>query len=126
MRNFQEKNKFKNFMRSKSVLVLLTLVVLIFSWKVVGLAGKLEDTYKNKKIEEQKISDLEDRKAKLTSDINKLGTDKGKEEVIRNNFGMVKDGEGEIVIVDDKNQTQVAPEPQKGFFSWLKNLFNSR
>ena len=124
MQNFQEKNKFKNFMRSKPVLFLLTIVVILFIWNIVSLFGKLQETYKNKKIEQQKISDLENRKVKLSSDIDKLGTDKGKEEMIRENFGMVKEGEGVIVVVDDKNQQDISNQKEnKGFFSFFKNLF---
>jgi cell division protein FtsB len=122
MRNFQQKRGFKYYMQSRPVLILLAIIVILFAWKILGLVNKLQETYKDKKIEEQKISDLEQRKAQLSGDINKLNTDKGKEEVIRNNFGMVKEGEQEIVIVDDKNQT-ASPQPQGGFFAWLKNLF---
>lgn len=124
MRNFQKKRGFQYYLRSKPVLVFLALILIIFAWNVYGLVGKFEDTYKNKKEEEQKISDLEARKAKLTSDISKLGTDEGKEEIIRNNYGLVKEGEQEIVIVDDKSQVATPPlSESKGFLSWLKNLF---
>ena len=124
MRNFQEKNKFKNFMQSKPILVILAFLVILFAWKIIGLTGKLQETYKNKKIEQQKISDLEARKEKLTGDIKKLSTDEGKEEVIRENFGMVKDGEQVVVIVDDKNATE--PEKKEdsgGIINFFKNLF---
>jgi hypothetical protein len=37
---------------------------------------------------------------------------------------LVKEGEGVVVIVDDKNQPEVLPEKEnKGFFSFLKNIF---
>jgi len=124
MKNFQQKRGLKYYMQSKPVLVLLALVVILFAWKVIGLSGKLEETYKDKKIEEQKISDLENQKTKLTNNINKLDTDEGKEEVIRNNYGLVKPGENVIVIVDDKNNSLTPAQPeQKGFFTWFKNLF---
>jgi cell division protein FtsB len=124
MRNFQEKNKFKIFMQSKPVLVILAIIVILFAWKIIGLTGKLQDTYKNKKIEQQKISDLEARKAKLTSDIDKLGTDEGKEEAIRDNFGMVKDGENVVVIVDDKKTEDVPKKEESGgIINFFKNLF---
>ena len=124
MRNFQEKNKFKKFMQSKPALAILTIVVLLFAWKIIGLTGKLQETYKNKNIEQQKITDLEARKAKLTSDIEKLGTDEGKEEVIRENFGMVKDGENVVVIVDDKNAPEGELKPKTGgIINFFKNLF---
>src|ERR1035437_9249430 len=124
MRNFQQKKGLKYYMRSKPVLILLAIIVVLFAWKVIGLTIKLQETYKNKNIEQTKISDLESRKEKLTSDINKLNTDKGKEEIIRENFGLVKEGENVIVIVDDKNQTATPPQLQNSFFSWFKNLFH--
>ena len=53
MRNFQEKNKFKKFMQSKPVLVILALLVFLFAWNIVNLSIKLKETYKNKNIEQQ-------------------------------------------------------------------------
>ncbi len=123
MRNFQEKKGWKYYLHSKLVLTLLFILLLLFAWNVFGLIGKLEDTYKNRKSEEAKITDLEKRKAQLSSDIEKLNTDKGKEEVIRQNFGLAKEGEQLIVIVDDKNKTASVPQPENGFLSWLKNIF---
>ena len=124
MRNFQEKNKWKDFMQSKPILVILAFLVILFAWKIIGLTGKLQETYKNKKIEQQKISDLEARKAKLSEDIKKLGTYEGKEEVIRENFGMVKEGENVVVIVDDKNATEPGKKEESGWIiNFFKNLF---
>lgn len=124
MSKFQEKNKFKIFMQSKPVLVMLTVIVFLFAWKVISMSFKLEETYKNKKIEQQKIIDLEKRKEKLSSDIEKLNTDEGKEELIRENFGFVKEGEGVVVVVEDKEQNEIpVVKENKGFFSFLKNIF---
>jgi len=124
MRNFQEKNKFKRFMRSKPVLVILFFIVIAFTLNVINLTSKLRDTYKNKKIEQEKIYDLEKRKLKLSSDIDRLGTEAGKEEAIRENFGMIKEGEDVIIIIEDKNKNEEPPvEPKKGFFYSLKNIF---
>ncbi|MEI8270399.1 MAG: septum formation initiator family protein [bacterium] len=125
MRNFQEKNKFKKFLQSKPVLVILTIMVFLFAWNIVNLTIKLQETYKNKNIEQQKIFELENRKIKLSTDIEKLGTDNGKEEVIRENFGMVKEGEQVVVIVDDKSINE--PEKKEksgGIINFFKSLFN--
>lgn len=124
MRNFQEKKGLKYYMQSKPVLVLLTIIVIAFAWNITSLAGKLQETYKNKKIEQEKISDLKSRKEKLSYDINRLSTEEGKEEIIRENFGMVKEGEQVIVIIEDKNQTEI-PKENKGIFYFLKNLFSN-
>lgn len=81
------------------------------------------ETGKNKKIVEDKIIALQQQKEKLSSDISNLQTDQGKEKIFRENFGLAKNGEDMIVIVEDKNPP-VAPQPAaSGFFSFLKNLF---
>ena len=109
-------------MQSKAVLALLGVFILLFAWSVFGFWNKMQDTEKNKKIAEDKVASLEQQKEKLTSDINSLKTDQGKEKVFRENYGLAKEGEDEIVVVDDKNQT-APPQSSGGFWGFLKNLF---
>ena len=124
MRNFQDKKRWRGALLSKPVLVLLGIMVLIFAWSVIGLLDKMGETIKNKKIAEEKVAELQKNKEKLSLDISKLETDEGKEDSIREKFGWVKEGEGIIVVMDDKTsqQANTATQPS-GFFSWLKNLF---
>ena len=111
-------------MQSKPVLFLLAILVLFFIWNMIGLFDKMQDTIKNRKIVEDKINELQKDKEKLSSDIASLNTDKGIEESIRDKFGLAKEGEGMIVVVEDKNSLEVKKnEEDKGFFSFLKNLF---
>ncbi|MFA6274399.1 MAG: septum formation initiator family protein [Candidatus Paceibacterota bacterium] len=124
MRNFQKKNKLKNILQSKPVLIFLVILVFVFAWSAIGLISKAKETAKNKKIAETKIEELLKQKEKLTSDIEKLNTEKGVEESIREKFGWAKEGENLIVVVDDKNEVKnLEEENQKGFFNFLKNLF---
>lgn len=124
MRNFQDKNKWRRFRESKPILVGLGVILLVFAWSVLGLMGKMQETLKNKNSAEEKISELEVKRKKLSNNINKLETDEGKEESIREKFGWVKEGEGVIVIVDEKATANVNDADQSsGFFSWIKNLF---
>ena len=124
MRNYQQKRIWRDVMQSKPVLILLGIGILIFAWSVLGFWNKMQDTEKNKKIVEDKITALEQQKEKLTSDINSLNTDQGKEKVFRENFGLAKEGENEIVIVDDQNTPpSAASETSSGFFGFFKNLF---
>jgi cell division protein FtsB len=124
MRNFQRKQIWRDVIESKPVLISLGIGILIFAWSVFGLWNKMEDTAKNKKIAENQITSLEQQKEKLTSDINSLNTDEGKEKVFRENFGLAKEGENEIVILDNTNLPAVpAPASSSGFFGFLKGLF---
>lgn len=124
MRNFQQKKKWRAILESRPMLALLLLVVLIFAWNVFGLWQKMEDTERNKKIAEDKIISLRQEKEKLTADIAKLNTPEGMEASIREKFGLVKDGEGLIVVVDDQNPpVEEKKYEDNKFFSFLKNLF---
>ena len=123
MRNFQQKRGLRNIIYSRPVLVFLGILVIFFAWGVVGFMGKMEITRENRKIAENTIAELEDKKEKLSSDISKLKTEDGVEESIRDKFGLVKEGENMIVVVEDKNLPVVEDVPSKGFFTFLKNWF---
>lgn len=123
MRNFQEKGS-KKFWQSWPVLAILSALLLVFTWNVFVFGGKMQDTRDNRKNAENKLSQLQEQKEKLSNDIAKLNTEDGIEENIREKFGLVKEGEGMIVIVENEVVEEV-PEPSKisSFFSFFKKLF---
>jgi len=126
MRSFQQKRGFRNILQSKPVLALLGILVLVFASGVIGFMGKMQVTIENRKIAENKLAELEKEKIKLSSDIAKLKTDSGVEESIRSKFGLAKEGESEIIIVEDKTTPEPVKEDSGGFFSSLmfwKNWF---
>ena len=106
-------------MHSKPILAFLGIIVLIFASGVIGFMGKMIMTIENRKVAENKIAQLEKEKERLSSEVSKLKTQDGIEESIREKFGLVKEGEGMIMIVDDKNQGKKADSPKEGFLSSL-------
>jgi cell division protein FtsB len=126
MRNFQKRQRhseWKNILESRIVLIFLGALLLLFIWGIVGFMNKMKITIQNRKIAEVKMVELEKQKEKLTSDINRLNTSSGVEASIREKFGLVKDGEGEIVIVEDKTQPVVPVQSSGGFWNWVKSFF---
>lgn len=123
MRNFQQKRKLGNILHSKPVLVFLGALMIFFTWVIINFLGKMKETSHNRTIAENKLIELEQKKEQLTVGIEKLKTDEGKEESVREKFGLAKEGEGLIIIVDDKNQPEVKEAGEGGFFSFIKNLF---
>ena len=123
MRNFQQKRGWRSLVESKPVLILLGIFILFFAWNILGFYRKMQETEKNKNIVEDKITELTAQKQQLLSDTNSLNTDEGKEKLFRDNFRLAKDGEEEIVIVDDKTPPVAPPKPSSGFFSFFNNLF---
>ncbi|OGI70994.1 hypothetical protein A3B84_02345 [Candidatus Nomurabacteria bacterium RIFCSPHIGHO2_02_FULL_35_13] len=125
MGNFQKSGRLRRIMQSNIFLIFLGIIILSFSFSMFSFMGKTEETIRNKKIIEDKITELEKSKEKLNSDIVKLKTEEGIEENIRDKFGLAKEGENMILITDDKKQTETQKEPDSGLFwsiikSWLK------
>ena len=123
MRNFQEKPKWRKFMESRVMLFFLGFFVLFFGWNVIVFVGKMRETSKNRQLAEEKVAELRETKAKLSADISKLNTEGGVEESIRDKFGLVKEGEDLIVVVEEKEAAPVAPVEKKGFFASIAGWF---
>jgi len=113
-------------MQSKPVLVLLSILLLFFAYGVIGFMGKMQATVDNKKIAENKLAELQAQQKELSFETAKLKTTSGIEASIREKYPVAKDGEGVIVIVDDKNPPEAPKQESGGFFSFLffwKNWF---
>ncbi len=124
MRNFQKKGKWSQIIQSKFFLIFLGMIIFIFIFSMFSLVSKMEETIQNKKIIANKIKELEKTRKNLNSEIDKLKTSEGVEESIREKFGLAKNGENMIMVVDDKNKTKSEENTtSNGFFSFLKNWF---
>lgn len=122
MRNFQKRG-WKNIFESKPVLGVLFLLVLVFAWGVLGFLGKMYDTRENRKISENRLRELTAEKDRLSNEIASLKTDKGVEESIRDKFGLGKDGEELIIVVDDETKTEPVVQEESWFTSFWHKLF---
>ena len=106
MRSFQKKGRLKHIMQSKPFLVFLGILTLFFLFSMFDFMNKMEETVKNRKMVEGKIEELEKSKENLNSDIGKLKTEEGIEENIRDKFGLAREGENMILVVDDKDTAE--------------------
>ncbi len=123
MRNFQQQRGWRNIIESWPVLILLCILLLVFAFGVVGFMGKMSATVENRKIAENKLAQLEQEKINLSSAISSLKTDRGVEENIRDKFGLGKEGESLVVVVDDKNKVELPPPPKGWFASFWDKIF---
>lgn len=124
MKNYQGKKQNKNFFKSKFVLIFLLIILIIFISNVIKLAIKAIDTKEKKELAYNRIIELKKQKEKLEYDLQKLNTEKGIEENIREKFGLGKEGEGMIVLVEEENLSELNINKNKNnFFYFLKNLF---
>ncbi|OGI72984.1 hypothetical protein A2737_02155 [Candidatus Nomurabacteria bacterium RIFCSPHIGHO2_01_FULL_41_71] len=124
MRNFQEKKKLKKILGSPAVLIVFFVFLVFFVWVVIRFLGKLFETSKNREIAESRVVELREAREYFFSQIENLKTEKGIEENLREKFPVVKDGEGLIVVVDEKNSEKTKDEKsQNGFLFFIKNWF---
>lgn len=100
---------------------------------IVGLAGIVGwntwDMYtkwrtSNDALAEARIaySELQEREAFLNQQIGVLETDAGVEAEVRDRFGVAKEGEKVIVILDEEEQNEIVEE-DGGFWSRVKGWF---
>ncbi len=123
MRDFQHKRGWRNIVRSKPFLVLLGAVVALSAWSVKGFMVKMRLAEEKRQVAEIQLRELEDRKAQLSKDIANLETESGVEENIREKFGLAKDGEGLVIVVDDKEVEVVVEEADSWFEALWKKIF---
>ncbi len=123
MKRYQKSKDWRSYLETWPVLAMLSVLVLIIGWGVLGLIGGLRDTIKNKNIARAKVAELAERKERLAYDIENLETDAGKEKIFRENYGLAKEGEEVIIIVDDKSLEKDKNKDKKGVFGAFKNWF---
>lgn len=104
-------------------LILLGLFALIVlsAMGVWGAYQKEKESRLLRKEAEMQLGDLSKRQAQLDADIANLETDRGKEQVLREQYALAARGEGLIVIVDTP---PVAPaHATSSLVDWLKKTF---
>ncbi len=126
MRNFQQKRGWRNIIESWPVIILLCLFLAVFIWGVVGFMGKMSATRENRRVAENKLAELQSERTRLSTEIANLKTERGVEENIREKFGLGKEGEDLIVVVDDQTKPVEVPVEQGWFASFWDKLFSDR
>jgi cell division protein FtsB len=124
MGNFTRKTGKRNVLYSKPVLVLLGVLLLASIWGMIGFVGKIKITNENRRIAENHMRELEEQEEILANEIDKLKTADGIEENIRMKFGLAKEGEKVVVVVEEKDLTGGKGKVQKkGFFYFITKWF---
>lgn len=122
MKNLKEQNKISKILISWPFIIILFIIVVIFIINLFSFSRKMQESIKNKEIVEQRIVEINKNKEKLQNNIKKLQSDNGIEENIRENFGLIKEGEGVVVIVD--NESEVELNEKRTFWTKIKDIFH--
>ncbi|MBI4118261.1 MAG: septum formation initiator family protein [Parcubacteria group bacterium] len=117
MRSIQKKQRFLRLLYSRLSLGLLLLVLLMGVSAVWNVYGKFKDAARERLQSKEALSGIEERITQVREDVAQLKTVEGVEEEFRTTFGLVKKGEGVIVVINDKNQAGVEEDAQGGFWA---------
>jgi len=113
------KNK-KDSIRENIWMVLLGVFMLvIFLIGVIKMYGKNKKTHQAREELAEELSELENKYDNLEIKLNKLSTDRGVEEELRDQYHVVENGEEQIVIIE--NEPDDIDNQEK---SWLSELFH--
>jgi len=124
MAEFQKSRKLHGILFSRATLIVLSAFSAILIFGLFNIVPKAMSTSRNKDLIVGQLDSLKKQSDSLEGQIEKLKTNDGVEEKIREKFRVVKDGEGLVVIVDDQKPAEPeAPAKQGIFWSFLKDLF---
>jgi cell division protein FtsB len=100
MANLKRKNNKIREFYSKIIILVLFIFVLFAMNTTWNLYKKYRESKFNRDIIKTELEKLKEREKKLSIELDKLNTARGVEEELRKKFGIVKDKEGVVVIID--------------------------
>ena len=122
MREFQEKRKIKRRIYSKTTVIILAIILLLFvegTWKVYQKDRK---SGQNLDRVNSELSSLSARQIALNAEISRLKTDQGTEDEIRSKYDVSKPGEQVLVIVDKEATTTATSTGNSWSHFWSEIL----
>jgi cell division protein FtsB len=125
MFDFEEKRRLKRIFYSRPAIVVLALLVLFSGKALWNVHQKYVTSRENAERVAKERDELLKREEFLKSEVERLQSDRGIEEELRQKFSVVRDGEEVAVIVDEPAPPAVpAPEPKKSlwqrFLGWFR------
>jgi len=125
MSNFHQKRKIRKFLYSPLTIVPLVVIVFLLGTSVWSVYTKERETRIKRDRQTAELEALEVRASALKTEIDRLGTERGREEEIRSKFEVAREGESVIVIVDPQKEVETEAEdvPREGFWGRIFNWF---
>ncbi|MSR87975.1 MAG: hypothetical protein EXS69_02325 [Candidatus Zambryskibacteria bacterium] len=122
MRELQRKQKIRQLLYSWPSLVLIGIITYFLVKGAIGIMQVERDSAGRVKELEKESFELSIREQKLALDINKLKTEQGIVEEIKEKFSVTRDGEYVAIIVDSRNR---ATSTDSSTLSWYMRLIDA-
>ena len=121
--HFKKKKTFGELLRSPVVLALLFFVALFLLAQAWDLFGRARGARAAAVQAQAEYDALVLRKADLEQKIARMRTPEGLDVELREKFGVVKDGEEEVVVVAEGSSSQAAVDDKDGLWYKFLGLF---
>lgn len=123
-----EKSKKKNykFWHSPVILFIFFIAVIFFSYKMIDLIKKERETAHKKNLIMNEVNSLEVRKDAISEKIIKLEKETGEEEIIREKYQLVQEGEKMVIIIDDEEEYIQEEKNNSNFFDKIRDFFKNK
>ena len=102
MREFNQKKRWNNIKNSWWFTLVTVCLVLVLSISVIRMYAGYRFAKRHLREREQAYAELQAKEAELQENVSKLSTPEGLEEVLREKYRAVKEGEELIIILDEK------------------------
>jgi len=117
MREIRNKQRVWRLVYSRITIGFLAFLFLLGLSAIWNVYGKYQKSAEDRARAEENLQEFEERVTTLTEDVKRLKTKEGVEEEFRSTFGLVKEGEGVIVILDDEGDTEIQEKMNGSFWS---------
>lgn len=123
MTNVLRRKRFIRLLYSKPVLLLLLILIIFMSKAAWNMYEKERETATNLAQVRVQHDELAGRESELRESVEALETPKGVEAEIRNKFGVIKEGEQVIYIVDSGAERDETTAEKSGLWQKIIEFF---
>ena len=123
MREFQEKRKLKKFLHSRYAIGFLVLIALLMSQAVLGVHKKYEKSKDMALRAKSDLAALAVQENELRDALKDLETPEGREREVRDRFGLVKENERLIILVDNTTAAEEVVPAHRGLWERFLDLW---
>jgi hypothetical protein len=125
VKEYQQKHIIRTIFYSKTVIVILFVLVIVLARSVVELNNKRIEMSKIRDDTEKEMLDLKQKKEKAEESLAFIKTPRGEEEYIRTTHPVVKEGEGVIIVYDNQKSPVSNVRERISFLEKLSIWWNS-
>ncbi|MCR4283724.1 MAG: septum formation initiator family protein [Parcubacteria group bacterium] len=122
MREFQQRRILRRLMYSNVSIFFLLVIFIFFIFSIADVYNKSREAIKKNEEVSSELNDIKSKKDYFEAEIDRLNTNAGIEDELRDKFQIAKPGERVIIIVDDKKDDSEDATPRKSL-NWFWNIF---